>query len=196
MSIDEAKLKELGLESRMLFTTSSDAWEVPFHRGNLTKEDLVMPEKDKRKTYPLAVMIQGQFPDAFEGSLLPEWPKEDGEETAEESYEKPEEQIELNPAPGKLILIGCATTFNKELFDKGGQLAFFLNSVDALTLGEALIEVRSKQPVDRSLKKISSTAKAGWKLLTTILFPLALCAIGGLRIFVRKRSKWSYLKSL
>jgi hypothetical protein len=68
--------------------------------------------------------------------------------------------------------------------------------VDALTLGEELVKVRSKQPVDRALKTLSSTAKGGWRIATTFLVPVALCVIGTLRVVMRKRSKWAYLKTV
>ncbi|MBN3038610.1 MAG: Gldg family protein [Candidatus Omnitrophica bacterium] len=194
LNLEEKKLKELNLDAKTLLTSSADAWKVKFHSGNLNKADLDMPAAQKRDVFPLAVMLQGQFPDAFKGKEVPQWPPE--EEEGEESYEQPEEEIELEPQSGKLILIGCAQTFNRDLFDKGGQVLFFLNSIDALTLGEDLVHVRSKQPIDRSLKKVSAAAKAGWRLATTFLVPVVLSAIGSLRIFIRKRSKWVYLKTV
>ncbi|MFH0731688.1 MAG: Gldg family protein [Candidatus Omnitrophota bacterium] len=192
--VDSAKLSTLNLASKTLFTSSEDSWQAEFHQGELTNDDFNMPPPDKRKSIPLAVLVQGQFPDAFEGKGVPEWPKEEAAE--EESYEKPKENVALSPAPGKLVLTGCTMMFTRELFTKGGQLGFFINSIDAITLGEQLIEVRSKQQVDRSTKKISTIAKAWWRIFTTFLLPVALCVIGAFRIFMRKRTKWLYLKSL
>ncbi|MFH1046086.1 MAG: Gldg family protein [Candidatus Omnitrophota bacterium] len=195
LALDEAKIKNAGLQLQTLFSSTADAWEVRYHSGNLTKDDFNPPPKEARKSYPLAVFAQGEFPNAFEKEEVPAWPVKE-QEANQESYEKPQEKVEYQPEPGKLILIGCAQMFKNELFDKGGQLAFFLNSVDALTLGEELVKVRSKQPVDRALKTLSSTAKGGWRIATTFLVPVALCVIGTLRVVMRKRSKWAYLKTV
>jgi ABC-type uncharacterized transport system involved in gliding motility auxiliary subunit len=194
LTIDNEKLDALNLDTEVLFTSSPEAWEVTYHRGQLTQQDFAVPAASKQKRFPLAILIKGQFPNAFKGKEVPSWPMDT--EEAEESYEKPEEKIEFSPQPARLILIGCAKMFNKELFGKGGHVTFFLNAVDAITLGEKLIRVRSKQPLDRSLKRISAAAKAGWRIGTTFFVPIVLCIIGSIRVIIRRRSKWTYLRTV
>jgi len=193
LELDVEKIKEFGLESETLFTSSPHSWKVPYHAGKLTNQDITPPPTEELSSFPLALFVRGQFPDAFEGKEVPEWPKDT---EGEESYEKPEEDVVLSPQPGKLILVGCSHMFTKDLFQKGGHMTFFLNSIDALTLGEQLIRIRSKQPIDRSIGKLSSTARAGWRLFTTFFVPLLLCIVGGIRVVMRKRAKWAYLKSV
>lgn len=194
IDMDIEKLKEMGLAARVLFTSSPNAWEVPYHSGDLKQEDLVVPFPDKCKIFPLGLLMEGQFLDAFKGREVPAWPKDEKE--TDESYERPQEKAELSPTPGKLILLGCAKMFENELFDKGGHMTFFLNSIDSITLGEELISVRSKQQIARTLGSISSGAKVWWRVFTTFLVPAGLCIIGGVRLFIRKRSKWVYLKTI
>ncbi|MFH1577750.1 MAG: Gldg family protein [Candidatus Omnitrophota bacterium] len=194
LSIDYEKLASLNLTSETLFNSSPDAWQVVYHGGDLTNNDLDVYAVQERKAFPLAVFVKGQFSDAFKDREIPAWPREEAD--AEESYEQPEEEIGLIPKPGKMILIGGAKMFSKQLFDKGAHMPLFLNSVDALTLGEKLIKIRSKQLRVRSLKSLSSVTKAGWRIFVTFFVPIILCIIGGLRIFLRKRSKWSYFKSI
>ncbi|MFH1867515.1 MAG: Gldg family protein [Candidatus Omnitrophota bacterium] len=197
LDLDYEKLNSLNLKTEVLFTSSTDAWKVPFHEGALTNEDLDVPAKDKRESFPLAVFVEGQFPDAFKDKDMPEWPKNDtAKEAEDESYEKPKEKGELLPKPGKLILIGCSGIFSEQLFDKGGHVNFFLNSIDTITLGGKLINVRSKQTADRTIKRLTPAAKAGWRIFNTFFVPILLVAIGGTRLFMRKRSKWVYLKAV
>lgn len=195
IELNKEKLSQLKLKVENLINSSPQAWTVKYHSGDLTSWDLSLPSKDKMKSYPLAVLVEGQFPNAFKDKEIPKWPKvSDEEESA--SYEEPKEKLKIEPKPGRMILVGCAQMFTRELIDKGGHLTFFLNSIDALSLGQELIKVRSKQPIDRSLKRISPMAKAGWRIFTTFFIPAILCIIGGLRIFFRKRSKWVYLRTV
>ncbi|MFH1798268.1 MAG: Gldg family protein [Candidatus Omnitrophota bacterium] len=185
LTIDSERLNKLDLEKKLLFTSSRYAWEIPYHGGALTREDITSPASSVLKEYPLAVLVKGQFPDAFKDKEIPDWPKKEDQLVGTRHA-----LSETTPNPGKLILIGCSRMFTKELIGNGGHAAFFLNSIDALTLGEKLIEVRSKQPVDRSLRKFSSAVRAGWRMFTTFFVPIILCIIGGIRIFMRRRAKW------
>jgi len=194
LTIDSAKLKELNLNERVIFTTSRDAWEAAYHPGDLTGEDLTPPGRDKRASFPLCVIVEGEFPDAFKGKATPEWPKEEGQ--ADASYEKKKEELNLTPKAGKLILTGCSEMFNKDLLGKGGHVPFFMNSIDALTLGEKLIVIRSKLPINRALKRISQAARAFWKIFVTFFVPIIICVTGAMRIVMRKRLKWTYLKTV
>ena len=63
------------------------------------------------------------------------------------------------PAPGKLLVVGNAQMLHRN-FLGGGNLDFFLNSVDALTLGDDIINVRSKKQVNRTISKPSSERSA------------------------------------
>jgi len=195
LDIKSDKLKESGLKARTLLSSSPESWEVPYHAGDLTSADVSMPPFEQLKSFPLAALVEGQFPDGFKGREIPAWPPQEGKEGTE-SYEKPKEKTDISPKPGKMILIGCSTIFQKFLFAQGGHANFFLNSIDALTLGEKLINVRSKQLVDRSIKSLSPATKAWWRIFVTFLMPIAVGVIGGLKLFMRRRSKWAYLRSI
>ncbi len=194
LTIDGEKLSEAGLTAETLFTSSKESWEVEYHAGNLTTEDMTPPPRSRMRSRPLGALVEGQFPDAFDGKEVPEWPREDEAEDA--SYERESEKVVLDPKPGKLILIGCAQIFKKELFKDPSHSGFFLNSIDALTLGEELVEVRGKMPINRSIGRVSTAARAWWRMFTTFLVPVLLCGIGAFRIFMRKRSKINYARSV
>ena len=98
--------------------------------------------------------------------------------------------------PGKFLLIGAATPFQKQLMQSGGHLNFFLNAMDVLTLGDALIGVRSKGQVSRMLPKVSAPAKVAWRLFVMFLVPVLIALLGFGRAYMRRRAKKLYLKNL
>ena len=198
VSLNPEKIKEQNLSVDTLLTSSLESWTVPFKNGSLTPEDLKPADKTKRGPFPLALMAQGQFKDAYSGQAIPEWPKSEPANTAAVSPPKSEAVVskETKLAPGKMILIGASSFFQKQLIRSGGHLNFFLNSVDALTLGDELVSVRSKQPIDRSIGHISTTTKVAWRFFVTLLIPLLIAVIGASRVFWRRQAKQNYVRLL
>lgn len=194
--LDDAKLKESGLKTTILFSSSKDSWEAPYHDGPLTKSDMEMPKgKGARKAFPLAALAEGQFPDVFKGQPVPDWPVNPNAPPPQEA-EKPKEINAINTAPGKLIMVGCSAIFRKELFNVQGHINFLLNSVDVLSLGDKLINVRNKAEINRTIKRLSAPVKAAWRIAAVFLIPVIFCAAGSIRFIVRRRSKWMYLKTI
>jgi hypothetical protein len=74
-----------------------------------------------------------------------------------------------------------------------GDGVLFLNCVDALTLDENLLLVRSKQPTDRSFDKPSSTTALMWTVITLVLVPLVIIGVGvGIAVLrFRRREAWN-----
>ena len=93
-------------------------------------------------------------------------------------------------------MIGAATPFQKQLMQSGGHPNFFLNATDVLTLGNALIGIRSKGQVNRALPKVSAPAKMAWRLFAMFLVPVLITLVGFGRAYMRRRTKQLYLKSL
>jgi hypothetical protein len=141
----------------------------------------------------LSVLTKGQFTDAYKDKPVPPWPAPEVA-AAETKAVEAAAPVTVTPAPGKLILTGAATFLQKHLLRNGGHLNFFLNSIDALTLGDELISIRSKQPVDRAITRVSTAAKLTWRLFVTVFVPLLIAAIGFFRVFVRTQSKKNYVK--
>ncbi len=194
LEIDEEKLGELGLEYNVLMRSSDQSWTVGAD-AKLTGDTFKGPgTDDEQGPFPLMAMVEGQFPNPFEGEERPAWPKpqprpgqpplpDDDEE------EPPAESVEA--APSKLILVGCSEMFRKN-FIQAGNLDLFLNSVDALSLSENLVHVRGRKPVNRVIEKPSEGEKAVWRLANYGLANLIIAAIG-IGVFVmRKRSRNAY----
>lgn len=196
LKINDEKIKSQNLKVDTLLESSDESWAVPFQSGLLTPRNLQPTPTSKRGPFPLAVLAQGQFADAYAGESVPAWPEAAEAAAAETKSEEPVPPSEVTPAPAKLILIGADTFLQKNLFRSGGHMNFFLNCVDAITLGEDLITIRSKQPIDRSLGRISTAAKVIWRFVVTLAIPILIALIGSFRLLFRRQSKQNYLKVL
>ncbi len=196
LALDEDKLDERELEVTTLFSTSDEAWTVPasysLSRTNFQKPTVT-------NAYPLAVLARGQFADSFAGRERPAWPPPEPspgmppQEFGGLDDEPPADP--LSPGPGMLILTGCAEMFQKGFLSRG-NLDFFLNSVDALTLGEELIHIRSKKPLDRTMDKPSSAARTFWKFMDMGFVTCIVIAAGIGRAVIARRSRERYAASL
>ena len=158
-------------------------------------------DKSVAGPFPLAVLAEGTFADAYRDKKIPDWAPEPpaGEGAAREPLKKARKSKEPEPLqsqPGKLLLMGAATPFQKQLMQNGAHLNFFLNAVDVLTLGDALIGIRSKGQVSRILPKVSTPAKVVWRLFVMFLVPVVIALLGFIRAYMRRRTKQLYLKSL
>jgi ABC-type uncharacterized transport system involved in gliding motility auxiliary subunit len=74
-------------------------------------------------------------------------------------------------------VVGNAQMLHRN-FLSGGNLDFFLNSVDALTLGDDIINVRSKKQVNRTISKPSNSARQFWKFVNLGLVNILIAALG------------------
>jgi ABC-type uncharacterized transport system involved in gliding motility auxiliary subunit len=200
LKIDQEKIKTQGLKVETLLHSSKRSWTLPFKSGTLMPQDLARGVKSVSGPFPLAVLAEGQFADAFQGKKIPEWVSEVlAEALPPKAVEKAKDEKASGSfpiKPGKLLLIGAATPFQKQLMQNGGHLNFFLNAMDVLTLGDALIGVRSKGQVSRMLPKISAPEKVVWRLFVMFLVPVFIALLGFGRAYMRRRTKQLYLKSL
>ena len=188
LNIDQEKVSANQLEVTRLLNTSPNAWTIPA-RQYLEEIDFKAPVGGGEQL-PLAVLVSGQFPDAFAADERPDWPgsKQPTEGEAEAVAEVPP----VTPAPGKLILVGCSQFFSEDFLSRSGA-DFFLNSIDALTLGNELIKIRSKKTIDRTMDKPSATVRSLWKFINLVLVNLLIGIIGFSVAALRRKARNNYL---
>ncbi len=193
IELNEQKLKELGFTYKPLMFTSEKAWTVP---GNekLSAKSFEPPSLTSRKKYPLMVMVEGQFPDAFAGKERPSWPKPQprpGEPVPPDDSEPEAPAPNIEPKPSKLILLGCSELFRKN-FLQAGNLDLFLNCVDAVSLTEDLVNVRGRKPIDRTIEKPTDNQKMFWRTVNYTLSNAIVICVGLAVYFVRRHSRLAY----
>ena len=202
LKLDRETLDKKGLKTTILFSSSQESWTRPYHFGPLTLQDLHPPVSGKEmKPRPLALLVEGQFPNTFEGKEIPPWPgssekekkneKKDELESPKENTEQGKEKTAepTTPQKSQIILTGCAEMFKDNVIGAMGNASFLLNSMDALGLGEELIHIRSKSQVQRFLPPISAQAKLLWRGFTIFTAPVIWIIFGVLRAANRKRRR-------
>jgi ABC-type uncharacterized transport system involved in gliding motility auxiliary subunit len=80
-------------------------------------------------------------------------------------------------------------------FLSGGNLDFFLNSVDALTLGDEIINIRSKKRINRAIAKPSAGLRQFWKFINLGFVNGLVAAIGIGSAIARQRARAAYTAS-
>jgi ABC-2 type transport system permease protein len=150
LEIDQARVKEHGLNARMLFSSSAKAWEMS-GQINLNPYFIQKPQGDgQQKSYPLAYVLSGEFPSYFAGKPIPEKPvkpeekkpetlnPEDKTATAKKVESKTETKVAAQPSidmskiktagtviakgkAGKIFLIGTSEILKNNLLDEAGE---------------------------------------------------------------------------
>jgi len=193
ISLDEEKIAEHKLKVTPLMMTSRRAWKVPAEK-KLTEADFEGPPGGGFSQYPVMVYVEGQFADAFRGRVRPDWPKDRQSPAGKkEAPEEPQEKGAEAPAPkpGRLILVGGSQMFRRGFLSQG-SLDLFLNAVDALALGEDLIYIRAKKPVDRAIDRPSPAVRNFWKFVNMGLVNLLIAVIGVGGGWIRKKRREAY----
>jgi len=190
LDIDETKLAELGLDYNLLIESSPKTWMIPFTGSPIRPNDIDPGKQDIIGPRPLALMVTGQFPNAYENTAPPQWL---GQSDTMAAVSEPESIAE---APGKLILFGSGEMFSDRILGAAGNALLMLNSVDALVLGDDLINVRTKMLTQRFISETSAASKMFWRFFVTILVPLILIAIGIARFMMRRQRRETFQRLL
>lgn len=191
LELNDAKLNEYGLKADTLMRTSDAAWSIA-KDATLTQSSFEPPATGK--AFPLMVWVRGQFPDAFAGEERPVWPKPEQQPGTPPPPETDDEEppaAAVTPAPGQLVLMGCSQVFRKN-FLQAANLDLFLNSVDAVTLTEDLVNVRGTKPIDRVIDKPTKRQRTLWQLANYGLANLLIAGVGIGFFVLRRRARNAY----
>nr|HPJ99497.1 Gldg family protein [Candidatus Hydrogenedentota bacterium] len=194
LTIDQEELKKHGLEARVIMHTSNKAWTAS-PNAQLSQELFEPPASGDQ--YPLMALVTGQFPDAYAGQERPNWPPPQPQPGMPPMPPPDEDEGPAPPltaAPGKLILLGASQMFRSDFLQQSNA-DLFLNSIDALTLGDDLVNVRSRKPVDRTISKPSASKVNAWKFVNYVLVSLVIIAAGTIVSVVRRQSRNAYTVS-
>lgn len=182
---DLPKLEQLKLKIEVLCTSSEKSWFYRPRENKLTVQALTSkPSAQDTGGYPLALLATGHFPFLFEGKPRPAFPKRNPdqfENTPDVFFEEP--PLEFEKKSGKLLLIGSSAMFapeNPHPTNFQEVLIFLKNGVDYLTLGEDIIQIRTKntavQKIDPSMKPSEKIKKKNY----TLFFVPCLIILSGI----------------
>ena len=171
----------------ILAQSSGDSWTLR-NSTSLSPQDIVPPAEDSLGKHVLAVAVSGRFRSFFaDGKIPPGAAENDNVETAENNEKR---TITEESPETKLIVVGNARFITDNfisLFD--GNRTFFLNAIDWLTIGDHLIDIRSRESGDRPLLIISDNARLLVRAVNILAVPAALVFFGLLTLYLHRRRK-------
>ncbi|UCF06776.1 MAG: Gldg family protein, partial [bacterium] len=202
LDLKEDTIELHGLESDVLFSSSSRSW-IMSGRISLNPWEMRPPEdQSSMESHPLAVLVQGDFPSYFAGKEIPEKPAEEeaeaegeadpAEEAGEtgEAGERPDESqqqitgegtiVERGRA-GKIFLIGTAEVLKNNVIDENGtspNATFVMNLIDHLNGRDEYATMRSKMLRFNPLQETSGGTKTFVKSFNIAGLPVIVVAFG------------------
>lgn len=203
-----------GKEVVRLARSSADSWtatDAPF----VERPPESAPSGSETGSRVLAAAAVGKFSSAFAGKPVPK--PEDAEadahkerpdmpDLAEEIAKRDaERQVLLESPETRVLVVGSSTLLNDTfvadprrasgLSDPFGILAmtFLLNATDWFTLGDPLIQIRSRGFQDQRLKEIEESTKELVRWSNVLGIPVLLVVFWILRSVYRRRSAARYL---
>ncbi|MFW6148042.1 MAG: Gldg family protein [Thermodesulfobacteriota bacterium] len=186
------RIKENDLQAYRLFSSSERSWQTGKHI-NPTALFRPPPNKEEEmKSYPLAYIIEGEFPSYFAGKPVPE------KTSAEEQANKPEEKqsgeksVDLSKIetagkrttkgkPGKIFVIATSEMLRDNMLDMEGKspnAIFILNVLDYLNNREGIAELRSKEQRFNPLIEVGGGTTAFVKMFNIAGLPIFVILFG------------------
>jgi ABC-type uncharacterized transport system involved in gliding motility auxiliary subunit len=199
------RISQNSLKAHRLFASSKKSWQMR-DRINLNPMFIKPPESsEEMQSYPLAYIIEGEFPSYFTGKPLPLREIKD----EKESQEKPQAEASKSPTdidlsqierqgqflargkPGKIFVMASADMLRDNLLDAGGQgsnATFILNTIDYLNGREDIAVMRAKVQRFNPLEDTQAGTRAFVKALNIAGLPV-LVVIFGLGVWFRRHSR-------
>ena len=143
------------------------------------------------QAYPVAVALEGTFKSFYTDKEIPPVASDDvaNAENTEipTSVQDDATQTTITESTQTQIVVVGTAQFLTQMRQDG--INFFLNTVDWLTLGDALIGIRSQTITNRPLRDASEIEKNLIKYLCIVGIPLIVIIFGLLRYFLKSRAK-------
>ena len=144
------------------------------------------------KAYTVAAALEGKFKSFYTNKEIPaiehaeDTEEENGEHTHTPTADAEDRTTITESSDTQIIVVGTGGILS-QLNPHG--VKFFLNCVDWLTLGDALIGIRSHSITSRPLTEVSGLTKNFFKYFCTIGIPLLVVIIGLIRYLLKRRVK-------
>jgi ABC-type uncharacterized transport system involved in gliding motility auxiliary subunit len=194
---DKDKLASHDLAADDLIFSSDNVWTEPWSDGPVTGA-MISPEgKTMMGAQPLAVLVEGIFPDTFAGGEVPPWPQAADPAATDD----PLSQVQatpppVDPQPGKLFLIGNAKMFDDNILGAGQNALLLLNAVDFLAGSRELLDIRSKTLTQRVIKPVEASQKMVWRFVAVLMVPIIIAVFGIMRAAMRRKEATRYRESI
>jgi len=217
LSPDKDVMAKNNLTGYQLFASSDQSWEMK-GRINLNPMFMKPPASDEdMASYPLAYMIEGEFPSYFAGKSIPEKEAEetdkeagDGEETPKEkAMEKDKSAIDLSKItgesmflakgkPGKIFIMATSELLKDNMLDEEGtstNATFVMNMIDVLNNRNDIAVMRSKEQRFNPLDETDAGTKTVVKTFNIAGLPVFVVFFG-LMVLLKRHGRKKYIRQM
>jgi ABC-type uncharacterized transport system involved in gliding motility auxiliary subunit len=208
LELDEATISKNNLKAVKLFSSSKKSWEI---RKNINLNPMFLSppaSDDEEQSFPLAYLVEGEFPSYFAGKPIPEKKSEDENKAAEDKKEKKSQPAEKKTSvdmskiesrnktiskgkPAKIFLMASSEMLKDNVLDADGTSPndmFILNTIDALNHREDIAALRSKVLNFNPLNDTGSLTKTFVKMFNIAGLPVLMVFLG-LIVWLRRHSR-------
>jgi ABC-2 type transport system permease protein len=208
LELDEATISKNNLKAVKLFSSSKKSWEI---RKNINLNPMFLSppsSDDEEQSFPLAYLVEGEFPSYFAGKPIPEKKSEDKNKEAEDKKEKKSQPAEKKTSvdmskiesrnktiskgkPAKIFLMASSEMLKDNVLDADGTSPndmFILNTIDALNHREDIAAMRSKVLNFNPLNDTGSLTKTFVKMFNIAGLPVLMVFLG-LIVWLRRHSR-------
>jgi ABC-type uncharacterized transport system involved in gliding motility auxiliary subunit len=214
LELNSENIKQNALSSYRLFSSSEKSWQM---RDRINLNPMFIkppPSSDEMQSYPLAYIIEGEFPSYFAGKPLPEKEVDEKEadndekDAEEKPAEKPSEvdvskiersgQFLSKGKPAKVFLMASADMLKDNVLDEEGQgpnAIFIMNVIDYLNGREEIAVMRGKEQRFNPLEDTQAGTKTFVKAFNIAGLPI-LVVIFGLGVWFRRHSRKKHIQMM
>jgi len=204
------------LKTYRLFASSDKSWQM---RGRINLNPMFIKppaSADEMQSYPLAYLIEGDFPSYFAGKPMPV--KEENAQASEEkdSGKKADSEtadqksdIDLSSIehkgqflstgkPAKIFLMASADMLKNNVIDaegKGSNAVLIQNVIDYLNGREDIAVMRGKEQRFNPLEETQAGVKTFIKTFNIVGLPV-LVVLFGLGVWFRRRSRKKFIQMM
>ncbi len=184
-----------GLQATNLIESSPNSWTETWSEGPVPGAALDPNQKQMIGPQPLAVLLEGTFPDLWSGRAVPEWPATAApEDSGSDAPQAP--PADVDPAPSKMFVIGSAKMFDDNILAAHQNALLVLNAVDYLAGSTELLSIRSKTLTQRVIRPTQDGEKLAWRIFVVLLVPVLIAIYGIVRASVRRKNAATYRQEL
>jgi ABC-type uncharacterized transport system involved in gliding motility auxiliary subunit len=206
------RITQNDLKTHRLFSSSEKSWQM---RDRINLNPMFIkppPSSDDMQSYPLAYLIEGEFPSYFAGKPMPEKEvdqKKDAEEKNQPEASENSSEIDLSQIerrgqflskgrPGKIFVMASADMLKNNVLDAGGKgsnAAFILNVIDYLNGREDIAVMRGKEQRFNPLEDTGAGTKTFVKAFNIAGVPV-LVVLFGLFVWYRRHSRKKHIQMM
>ncbi|MEA2059436.1 MAG: Gldg family protein [Thermodesulfobacteriota bacterium] len=207
LEMDQKKFEKNRVQGFTLFSSSTASWEM---EKNINLNPLyIRPPSDsgEKASYPLACLLEGEFPSYFAGKKIPE--KEAGEADASKDASAGDKEALLKGVSadnqfvkkgkkGKVFVMACSQMLRDNMLDSRGETpnaAFILNLLDHLNNRDDIAVMRSKDQRLNPLAETTPFARGVIKLFNIAGLPV-LVVLFGLGVWIRRGSRKKMIRMM